>query len=52
MILFGLIWTVIASRLPDREVIRVYGVTEKKKKSVEESHAERNKRRKLRKKLR
>jgi phosphatidylglycerol:prolipoprotein diacylglycerol transferase len=52
MILFGIVWTVVASRLPDREVVRVYGVTEKKKKSVEESHAERNKRRKLRKKLR
>ncbi|MDR2952359.1 MAG: prolipoprotein diacylglyceryl transferase [Treponema sp.] len=52
MILFGVIWTIIASRLPDKEPVRVYGIAEKKKISKEELQAERNKRRKLRKKLR
>ena len=56
MILFGIIWLIIASRLPDREAIRVYGEEEKtpamREAHSEEVRAERNKRRKLRKKLR
>jgi len=52
MILFGIIWLIIASRLPNREVIRVYGEEQKKQIDKKEAAAERNKRRKLRKKLR
>jgi phosphatidylglycerol:prolipoprotein diacylglycerol transferase len=54
MILFGVIWLIIASRLPDREPIRMYsasGMAEKPKISKEEAAKERNQRRKLRKKL-
>jgi len=49
MILFGLIWLIIASRLPDKEVIRVYN--EEAPADTEEDKTERNRRRKLRKRL-
>jgi len=52
MILFGVIWIIIASRLPDREVIRVYSEEEQPAVKKEENPADRNRRRKLRKKLR
>ena len=48
MILLGLAWLLIASRLPNREVIRVYPTMEK---TAEEKKEERRNRRKLRKKL-
>ncbi|MCL2809666.1 MAG: prolipoprotein diacylglyceryl transferase [Treponema sp.] len=53
MMLFGIIWLIIASRLPNREVIRVYDNGENGKSGAEnaEEAAERNRRRKLRKKL-
>jgi len=51
MILFGIIWLIIASRLPDKEPVRVYGEEPKPQFNKEET-AERNRRRKLRKKLR
>jgi phosphatidylglycerol:prolipoprotein diacylglycerol transferase len=53
MILFGVAWLIITSRLPGREAIRVYAQEEKgadSRKSVDKT-TERNKRRKLRKKL-
>ena len=52
MILFGVIWIVISSRLPNREVIRVYDEEETPAAKKEEASSERNRRRKLRKKLR
>ena len=53
MILFGAALLFAASRLPDREVIRVYSGDEQKPPiNKEEAAAERNRRRKLRKKLR
>ena len=53
MILFGITWLIIASRLPNREPIRVYDDSENAPPPVtkEEAAKERNKRRKLRKKL-
>jgi phosphatidylglycerol:prolipoprotein diacylglycerol transferase len=55
MIAFGIVWMFIASRLPNSKPIRIYD-EEQKKPSVtvnkEEAAAERNRRRKLRKKLR
>lgn len=53
MILFGLVWLIVASRLPDREV-KVYAQEENNPDSGKgvEKTTERNKRRKLRKKLR
>jgi phosphatidylglycerol:prolipoprotein diacylglycerol transferase len=53
MILFGIVWLIVASRLPNREPIRIY--TEKETSpsvNKKEQAKERNKRRKLRKKLR
>jgi phosphatidylglycerol:prolipoprotein diacylglycerol transferase len=53
MILFGIVWLIIASRLPNREPIRVYdNAPQESAKSAEEKASERNKRRKMRKKLR
>jgi phosphatidylglycerol:prolipoprotein diacylglycerol transferase len=52
MIIIGIGWLIIASRLPDRDVIRIYDNQEKKPINKEETAAARNKRRKLRKKLR
>jgi phosphatidylglycerol:prolipoprotein diacylglycerol transferase len=49
MILFGIAWLIIASRLPGREPVRIYGQEEETDK---EDASERNRRRKLRKKLR
>jgi len=52
MILFGVIWLLIASRLPGREVVRIYDdPVNVKIKYADESNAGRNRRRKLRKKL-
>jgi len=51
MILFGIIWLIITSRLPDREPVRVYSEEEQKQAEMEDAAKERNKRRKLRKKL-
>jgi phosphatidylglycerol:prolipoprotein diacylglycerol transferase len=50
MILFGIALLIITSRMPDREPVRVYGEGEKTV-SKEEAAMERNRRRKLRKKL-
>jgi len=52
MILFGAVWLIVASRLPGREVTRIYAEEQKPQTAKEETSAERNKRRKLRKKLR
>jgi phosphatidylglycerol:prolipoprotein diacylglycerol transferase len=59
MIVFGLAWLIIAYRLPNREPVRIYPGSEadgsRKKPDADElaeKAAERNKRRKLRKKLR
>jgi phosphatidylglycerol:prolipoprotein diacylglycerol transferase len=52
MILFGIIWIIVTSRLPEREVIRVYADEEKKPIKREETASQRNRRRKQRKKLR
>ena len=54
MILFGVIWLIAASRMQDREAIRVYQETASndiKRQISEEAAKERNRRRKLRKKL-
>jgi len=54
MITFGLVWAFIASRMPNREPVMVYsasGVPERKT-PPEDKAAERNRRRKLRNKLR
>jgi phosphatidylglycerol:prolipoprotein diacylglycerol transferase len=53
MILFGVIWLIIVSRLPNNNVTYVYDEDEKTRINVdkEEAAKERNKRRKLRKKL-
>jgi len=51
MVLFGVIWLVVASGLPDRDVVRIYDEPEKKQTGREEAAAQRNKRRKLRKRL-
>jgi len=54
MILFGVVWLIVISRLPNREVTYIYGENEEKPPSdaeKEEAAKERNKRRKLRKKL-
>jgi phosphatidylglycerol:prolipoprotein diacylglycerol transferase len=55
MILFGVVWIIVASRLPNREVVRVYddsGNDQTVVKTAEEKANERNRRRKLRRKLR
>ena len=53
MIVFGIVWLIIASRLPNREVTYLYNeAIEKPVVNREEQAKERNKRRKLRKKLR
>jgi len=54
MIVFGIVWLIAASRFKDREPIRVYdeeSMNKIKSVSPEEQAKERNKRRKLRKKL-
>jgi len=55
MILFGVTWLIIASRLPNREPVRIYGEEPQQKQhesgSKEAAAKERNQRRKLRKKL-
>jgi phosphatidylglycerol:prolipoprotein diacylglycerol transferase len=54
MIVFGIVWLIIASRLPDREAVRVYSGNETKPetRSAAEKASDRNRRRKQRKKLR
>ena len=53
MILAGLAWALVASRLPDRAPVRVYPETGEKPKEAPEDKAQaRNRRRKLRNKLR
>ena len=53
MILAGLAWAFIAARLPNREPVRVYpSAGEKRPEKGEDKAAERNRRRKLRNKLR
>jgi hypothetical protein len=52
MILFGVIWLIIASRLPNSEPIRVYSEEQNRQTDKQEAAAERNRQRKLRKKLR
>jgi phosphatidylglycerol:prolipoprotein diacylglycerol transferase len=52
MIIFGVIWTIICSRLPDREAVRLYEDSKDEPKPTEEKASERNQRRKLRRKLR
>jgi hypothetical protein len=52
MILFGVIWLIIASRLPGREVTYIYsGEAQPKQIDKKEASAARNRQRKLRKKL-
>jgi phosphatidylglycerol:prolipoprotein diacylglycerol transferase len=54
MILFGVIWLIVISKLPNKEVTYIYNGNEEKpipNIDKEESSKERNKRRKLRKKL-
>jgi len=52
MIVFGVIWLIVASRLPNRDVVYIYGKEEEiPAVNKEEAAKERNKRRKLRKKL-
>jgi phosphatidylglycerol:prolipoprotein diacylglycerol transferase len=53
MIVFGIVWLIICSRLPDREPVRVYDVIETEPETVKSEKAdERNRRRRLRRKLR
>jgi phosphatidylglycerol:prolipoprotein diacylglycerol transferase len=55
MIVFGIVWLIISSRLPNRTPVRVYssdGTQQESGKPSEEKASERNRRRKLRKKLR
>ena len=52
MIVAGLIWAIIAARLPDNKPVRVYSGKIKPEKSLLVKAEERNRRRKLRKKLR
>jgi phosphatidylglycerol:prolipoprotein diacylglycerol transferase len=55
MFLFGVLWSVVCSRLPDRSVVRVYDDGEEGQinpKAAEEKSKERNRRRKQRRKLR
>jgi hypothetical protein len=51
MIVFGIVWSVVCSRLPGREPW-VYGGEEGQGKPAAEKASERNRRRQLRKKLR
>jgi len=54
MMVFGVVWLIVASKLPNKEVIYVYDKNDEKpqtKTDNEEAAKERNKRRKLRKKL-
>jgi len=51
MIMFGIVWLIVASRLPNREVVYIFNGEEKEQINEEDAKKERNKRRKLRKKL-
>jgi phosphatidylglycerol:prolipoprotein diacylglycerol transferase len=52
MILFGVIWILACSRMPNKEVTYIYSEENTKQINKQEAAAERNKQRKLRKKLR
>jgi phosphatidylglycerol:prolipoprotein diacylglycerol transferase len=54
MIVFGIVWIIVCSRLPDREPVRIYTINEEgqQPKTTAEKASERNQRRKLRRKLR
>jgi phosphatidylglycerol:prolipoprotein diacylglycerol transferase len=52
MIVFGLVWLFIASRLPNRQPVRIYEPEDEKPISKAEVASARNKRRQLKKKLR
>jgi len=53
MIVFGIVWLIVCSRLPDREPVRVYDVVETEPEPVKpEKAVGRNRRRRLRRKLR
>jgi len=52
MMLFGIVWLIVMSRLADREVTYLYDEEKKPQIDRKETSSERNKRRKLRKKLR
>jgi hypothetical protein len=55
MILFGVVWLIVASRLPNSKPVRVYDDSDSGEtvaKTAEEKASERNQRRKLRRKLR
>ncbi|MCL2801800.1 MAG: prolipoprotein diacylglyceryl transferase [Treponema sp.] len=52
MMVFGGIWLIIASRMPDSKTVYVYDVIDEEQVKTEEAAKERNQRRKLRKKLR
>jgi phosphatidylglycerol:prolipoprotein diacylglycerol transferase len=52
MILFGVFWLIAASRLPNRDPVRVYSDNDYQPPSREEAAEEKKKQRKLRKKLR
>ena len=51
MMIFGIVWLIVASRMPDREVIRVYDKEARKQAEKKESAKDKNKRRQKRKKL-
>jgi len=51
MIVFGIVWLIAASRMPNREPMRICSEEEQKQTKIEEAKAERNRQRKLRKKL-
>jgi phosphatidylglycerol:prolipoprotein diacylglycerol transferase len=52
MIVFGIVWIIICSRLPGREPVRLYGADAPESGKSAEKTNDRNKRRKLRKRLR
>jgi phosphatidylglycerol:prolipoprotein diacylglycerol transferase len=52
MILFGVIWIIVCSKLPNREVTYIYDGQQEKQVNKQEAASERNRQRKLRKKLR
>ena len=52
MIVLGIIWALIAVRMPDNKPVRIYPSKEKPQKTLLEKASDRNRRRKLRSKLR
>jgi hypothetical protein len=51
MVVFGVVWIIICSRLKEREPVRVYENQEQRENTDEEKARERNRRRATRKKL-